>query len=76
MYTSCSYYSKAAFIWLKASDYVATIRGQRLFKEIQYIPFCFEFIQTSASIKILLLDMGNNKNVSTMPLRLSHNECL
>ena len=30
------YDSRAAFIWLRASEYVATIRGWRLFEKIQY----------------------------------------
>ena len=33
-YSNCSYYSRVAFISLRASDYVATIQGWHLFEEI------------------------------------------
>ena len=35
-YTSRGYYSRAAFISLRASDCAATIRGRRVFEEIPY----------------------------------------
>ena len=36
-YTGHGYYSRVVFISLRASDCAATIRGRRLFKELQYV---------------------------------------
>ena len=54
-YTSCGYYSRAAFNSFRASDGAATIRGRRLFEEVRHIPLYKSDSMVASMCRVYLL---------------------